>query len=43
MSKYFGTDGFRGRANVDLKVEHAFLKLAGFSAGITEKSTRPKL
>ena len=24
MSKYFGTDGFRGRANVDLKVEHAF-------------------
>ncbi len=24
MSKYFGTDGFRGRANVDLTVEHAF-------------------
>ncbi|MBQ8830646.1 MAG: phosphoglucosamine mutase [Oscillospiraceae bacterium] len=24
MSKYFGTDGFRGKANVDLKVEHAF-------------------
>ena len=24
MSKYFGTDGFRGEANVDLKAEHAF-------------------
>ena len=24
MSKYFGTDGFRGRANQDLTVEHAF-------------------
>ena len=24
MSKYFGTDGFRGEANVDLTVEHAF-------------------
>ena len=24
MSKYFGTDGFRGSANVDLTVEHAF-------------------
>ena len=24
MSKYFGTDGFRGKANVDLTVEHAF-------------------
>ncbi len=24
MSKYFGTDGFRGKANEDLKVEHAF-------------------
>lgn len=25
MSKYFGTDGFRGESNVDLTVEHAFL------------------
>ena len=25
MSKHFGTDGFRGEANVDLTVEHAFL------------------
>ena len=24
MSKYFGTDGFRGEANVDLTVDHAF-------------------
>jgi phosphoglucosamine mutase len=24
MSKYFGTDGFRGRANVDLTIEHAY-------------------
>ena len=24
MSKYFGTDGFRGKANVSLTVEHAF-------------------
>ena len=23
MGKYFGTDGFRGEANVDLTVEHA--------------------
>lgn len=22
--KYFGTDGFRGRANIDLTVDHAF-------------------
>ena len=25
MSKYFGTDGFRGEANIDLTVEHAFM------------------
>ncbi len=24
MSKYFGTDGFRGEANIDLTAEHAF-------------------
>ena len=24
MSKYFGTDGFRGEANEQLTVEHAF-------------------
>lgn len=25
MSKYFGTDGFRGEANIDLNANHAFL------------------
>ena len=25
MGKYFGTDGFRGEANIDLNAEHAFL------------------
>ena len=24
MGKYFGTDGFRGEANIDLTVNHAF-------------------
>ena len=24
MGKYFGTDGFRGEANADLTVDHAF-------------------
>ena len=24
MGKYFGTDGFRGEANVQLTVDHAF-------------------
>ena len=24
MGKYFGTDGFRGEANVDLTADHAF-------------------
>ena len=24
MGKYFGTDGFRGEANVTLNVEHAY-------------------
>ena len=38
MSKYFGTDGFRGEANVDLTVEHAY-RIGRFSAGITAGST----
>ena len=29
MSKYFGTDGFRGEANVDLNIEHA-MKIGRF-------------
>ena len=24
MGKYFGTDGFRGEANIDLTADHAF-------------------
>lgn len=36
MGKYFGTDGFRGEANVTLTVEHAY-KLVDFSDGILEK------
>ena len=24
MGKYFGTDGFRGEANINLTVEHAY-------------------
>ena len=31
MGKYFGTDGFRGEANVTLTVEHAFK--VSFSTG----------
>ena len=35
MGKYFGTDGFRGEANVNLTVDHAFKDfLAGIMAGI---------
>ena len=37
MGKYFGTDGFRGEANVDLTVEHAF-EVGRFLAGILERS-----
>ena len=37
MGKYFGTDGFRGEANVTLTVEHAF-KVGRFLAGITDRS-----
>ena len=35
MGKYFGTDGFRGEANVDLTVEHAYQ--VGRLDGIMEK------
>ncbi|MCL2671121.1 MAG: phosphoglucosamine mutase [Clostridiales bacterium] len=35
MAKYFGTDGFRGKANVNLTVEHAFLvgRFLGYDLG----------
>ena len=36
--KYFGTDGFRGEANVNLNVVH--IKSEDFSDGITAESTR---
>ena len=39
MGKYFGTDGFRGEANRELTVEHAFKV---FWAGITGRSTAAK-
>ena len=32
MGKYFGTDGFRGEANVDLTAMHAY-KIGRFLAG----------
>ena len=39
MGKYFGTDGFRGEANVDLTVEHAFQvgRFLGWYYGKTPK------
>ena len=36
MGKYFGTDGFRGEANVKLTVEHAY-KVGRLLAGILKK------
>ena len=36
MGKYFGSDGFRGEANVDLTAEHAF-RVGLFVAGTTER------
>lgn len=40
MSKYFGTDGFRGEANVSLTVEHAFKvgRFLGWYYGQKEKA-----
>ncbi len=39
MGKYFGTDGFRGEANVVLTVEMRF-RLDVILAGITDRNTR---
>lgn len=39
MGKYFGTDGFRGEANVNLTVEHAY-KVGRFLVGILARTTR---
>ena len=35
MGKYFGTDGFRGEANVNLTAEHAY-KIGRFLGSITK-------
>ena len=42
MGKYFGTDGFRGEANVDLTVEHAYKvgRFLGWYYGQKEPDTR---
>ena len=42
MGKYFGTDGFRGEANVDLTVEHAY-KQEDSLDGIMEENTKHRL
>ena len=43
MGKYFGTDGFRGEANIDLTVEHAYKvgRILGWHLGKEKK--RPKV
>jgi len=42
MSKYFGTDGFRGEANKDLTVDHAF-KIGRFIGRYYGKDHRAKI
>ncbi|MBQ3584557.1 MAG: phosphoglucosamine mutase [Lachnospiraceae bacterium] len=42
MGKYFGTDGFRGEANVDLTVEHAF-KVGRFLGWYYSKDHKAKV
>lgn len=42
MSKYFGTDGFRGEANIDLTVEHAF-KIGRFIGWYYGKEKKAKV
>lgn len=42
MGKYFGTDGFRGEANVDLTVEHAY-KVGRFLGWYYGKTTKHRL
>ncbi len=41
MAKYFGTDGFRGEANVGLRVEHAF-KIGRYIGWFYGKEHRPR-
>ena len=42
MSKYFGTDGFRGEANVDLNVQHA-MKIGRFLGWYYSKDHRGRI
>lgn len=42
MGKYFGTDGFRGEANVDLKVEHAY-KIGRYLGNYYSKDNKAKI
>ena len=42
MGKYFGTDGFRGEANVDLTVDHAF-KIGRYLGWYYSKEHRAKI
>ena len=44
MGKYFGTDGFRGEANISLTVEHAFKigRFLGWYYGRAHKGTDHK-
>ncbi|NLA54015.1 MAG: phosphoglucosamine mutase, partial [Clostridiales bacterium] len=42
MSRYFGTDGFRGEANVDLTIDHA-IKIGLFLGSYYGKEKKPKI
>lgn len=42
MGKYFGTDGFRGEANVNLTVDHAF-RIGRYLGASFEKKQRPRI
>lgn len=45
MGKYFGTDGFRGEANIDLTVEHAYKvgRFLGYYYGKKNKEGRARV
>ena len=45
MGRYFGTDGFRGEANVDLTVEHAYQvgRFLGWYYGQKKKEERCRI
>lgn len=45
MGKYFGTDGFRGEANVDLTVEHAYKvgRFLGYYYGKQKEGERARI